>query len=99
MVSDLLRAIGSDLIEPIDQLGIAAALRNETVQSITTIAPALLTTHAQHIELADEFAAWVPVAGLLVESRGSPHIASNLTITANILKVHWIILVVRLWGL
>ena len=56
MVSDLLRAIGSDLIEPIDQLGIAAALRNETVQSITTIAPALLTTHAQDIELADEIA-------------------------------------------
>ena len=56
VVRNLLRALGCQFIEPINELGIAATLLNETVQAITTIAPALLTGHAQHIELADEIA-------------------------------------------
>jgi hypothetical protein len=34
--------------------GNAATLLDETIQPITAIAPAFLTTHAQHIELADQ---------------------------------------------
>jgi hypothetical protein len=50
----LLWAVGGDLSEPVGELGITATLLNETIQPITAIAPALLTTDAQHIELADE---------------------------------------------
>jgi len=55
-VRDLLRALGRQFIEPIDELGIAATLINETFQAVTTIAPARATTHAQCIELAEEIA-------------------------------------------
>jgi hypothetical protein len=53
---DLLRTISGQFIEPIDDLAIAATPLDETIQPITAVASALLTTHAQHIELADEIA-------------------------------------------
>ena len=55
-VRNLLRALGRKFIEPINELGVAATLLNQTVQPITTIAPTLVAAHAQHIELADEIA-------------------------------------------
>ena len=50
------RAFGCQFIEPIDELGVAATLLDESIQPITAIAPALGAGHAQHIELADEIA-------------------------------------------
>ena len=44
---------GSKLIEPIDHLGIAATLIDEAGQAIAAVTPALVTSNAQHIELAD----------------------------------------------
>ena len=43
----LLRAFGSQFIEPIDDLCIAATQLNETIQPITACAPALLAGHAK----------------------------------------------------
>ena len=56
VVRSLLRALGRQFIQPINELGIAATLLNEAAQSITSIAPAFVAGHAQHIELADEIA-------------------------------------------
>jgi hypothetical protein len=53
---NILWAVGSKLIEPIDHLSIAATLIDEAGQTITAITPAFVTAHAQHIELADEIA-------------------------------------------
>jgi hypothetical protein len=36
---NLLRALGCKFIEPIDDLGIAATLLNETIEPVTTITP------------------------------------------------------------
>ena len=52
----LLRTLGRQFIEPINELGIAATLLDETARAVTTIAPALVAGDAQHIELADEIA-------------------------------------------
>ena len=46
----LLRTLGCQFIEPIDHLGITAALLNETTQPVSAIAPALGTALAQHID-------------------------------------------------
>ena len=51
VVCNVLWAVGCKFIEPIDHLGIAAPLINEASQSVTAITPALITAHAQHIEL------------------------------------------------
>ena len=56
VAGNLLRTFGSQFIEPIDELGIAATLTNETGEDIAAIPPAFLTSHAQHIELACEIA-------------------------------------------
>ena len=56
VVCSLLRTLGRQFIEPINELGITAALLNETAQAVTTIAPALVAGDAQHIEFADEIA-------------------------------------------
>ena len=50
---NLLWALGGKLIEPIDHLGVTATLIDEASQTITAIAPALLATDPQDIELAD----------------------------------------------
>ena len=52
----LAMVISSCCFEPIGELGIAATLLDEAVQSVTTIAPALVAGDAQHIELTDEVA-------------------------------------------
>ena len=51
---NVFRAIGSKLIEPIDHFGIPATLIDEAGQTIAAVTPALVTSNAQHIELADE---------------------------------------------
>ena len=51
-----LRAFGGKLIEPINELGIAATLLNKTIEPIAAIPATLLTTHAQNVELAGEVA-------------------------------------------
>jgi hypothetical protein len=53
---NLLRAFGCQFIEPIDELGIAATLTNETGEDIAAIPPTLFAGDAQHIELTDEIA-------------------------------------------
>ena len=40
-------AFGGKLIEPINELGIAATLLNEAVQPVATVALALVATHPQ----------------------------------------------------
>ena len=49
-----LRAIGGNLIDPIDYLAVTPMLINQMLHSITARTPALVTRDAQHIELADE---------------------------------------------
>jgi hypothetical protein len=44
------------LIQPIDKFAVTATLVDQLGQAITAIAPAFLTGHAQHIELANEIA-------------------------------------------
>ena len=44
---------GCKFIEPIDHLGITATLIDEAGQSVTAVTPALFTSNAQYIELAD----------------------------------------------
>ena len=56
IVRNLLRAVGSLFIEPIDELGIAATFLDEPREEVATISAAFGTVHAQHIELADEVA-------------------------------------------
>lgn len=56
IVCNLLRALGGQFIEPINELGIAAPLVDKPGEAIAAISPALLAGHAQHIELADEIA-------------------------------------------
>jgi len=56
IVCNLLRALGCQFIEPIEDLGIAAPLINETAQAIAAVTLALVAIDAQHIELADEIA-------------------------------------------
>jgi hypothetical protein len=51
VAGNLLWALGCKFIEPINELGITTTLLNETIQPITAIPPAFLTTHEQHIEL------------------------------------------------
>ena len=54
VVCNLLRALGCQFIEPIDDLAIAATVTNETGEDIATIPPTFLTSDAQHFGLADE---------------------------------------------
>ena len=54
VVCNLLWAVGGDFTEPVDQLGIAATLLDQTIKTITTRARALLTVDVQHVELADQ---------------------------------------------
>jgi hypothetical protein len=54
VAGNLLRAFGGKPIEPINHFSIAATRIDEAGEAIATVAPALLTTHAQHIELADK---------------------------------------------
>jgi hypothetical protein len=56
IVRNLLRALGCKLSEPISEFCIAATLLDETIQPVIAVTPAFLTTHAKHIELADEIA-------------------------------------------
>ncbi|MGA7737819.1 MAG: hypothetical protein WCB22_20580, partial [Pseudolabrys sp.] len=56
VAGNLLWAFGGQFIEPINELGIASTLLDETAQAVTTIAPALVAGDAQQIELADEIA-------------------------------------------
>jgi len=51
---NLFRALGCQFIEPINDLGIAAALIDETRETIATIAPTWTASHAQDVELADQ---------------------------------------------
>jgi hypothetical protein len=51
-----LRTVSGQFIEPIDDLAITATLIDEAGEAVAAIAPALLTTHAQQIELANEIA-------------------------------------------
>jgi hypothetical protein len=46
--------VGDDFIEPIDQLGVAAAMFNQAVQSITAVASTLVASDPQKIELANQ---------------------------------------------
>ena len=48
------RTIGRELIKPIDQLGITATLIDEAGEAIAAVTPALGTSNAKHIELADK---------------------------------------------
>ena len=43
-----------DFIKPIDQLGVATTTLDQAVQSVTAIASALVASHAQQVELADQ---------------------------------------------
>jgi hypothetical protein len=84
-VGNPLWTLGSQLIEPIDELGVAATLTNEAGQDIVAIAPALLTTHAQHIELADEIAEDdCAVAGHFALEILPPELPPNESILENI---------------
>jgi hypothetical protein len=56
VVCNLLRALGSQFIEPIDELGIAATVTNETGHDIAAIPRTFLTSDAQHFGLAEEIA-------------------------------------------
>jgi hypothetical protein len=56
VAGNLLRALGCQFTEPIDDLAITATLLNETMQPVTTIASAFVAGNAQHIELADKVA-------------------------------------------
>jgi hypothetical protein len=47
-------ALGCNVIEPINALGIAATLLNEAALVITTVRPALVAGHAQQIRLTDD---------------------------------------------
>ena len=53
---NILWAVGSKLIEPIDHLSIAATVIDQAAQGIAASAPALFASDVQHIELADEIA-------------------------------------------
>jgi hypothetical protein len=48
--------LGSQFIDPINELGIGAALTNEAEEDIAAIPATLLTGHPQYVELADEIA-------------------------------------------
>jgi len=50
----LLRTVGNYLIEPIDDLAVAAPLFNQTLHLIAAGVLALGTINVEHIELADE---------------------------------------------
>jgi hypothetical protein len=50
----LLRTIGGDFIEPIDQLGVASAFFNQMLHPIATSAAAFGTVDIQHVKFADE---------------------------------------------
>ena len=71
-MGNLLWALGCQFIEPINELGIAATLLNEAVQSVAAVALALVATHAQHIELADEIAEYDGTVAGCIEFRNRP---------------------------
>jgi hypothetical protein len=53
-VRNLFRTVGCKFIEPIDHLGITAALIDEARQPVTAVAPAFLAGDSYQIELADQ---------------------------------------------
>src|SRR5262249_12913335 len=70
----LLRAVGGDFVEPIDDLCVAATLFDQTLHLIATGAAALGAVDIKHIELADQIAEDdCAVAG---HFNGSPHRAA-----------------------
>jgi hypothetical protein len=56
VAGNLLRAFGCKFIQPINELGIAAAVTNETGEDIAAIPLTFLTRDTQHFELAGEIA-------------------------------------------
>ena len=48
--------MGSQCIQPVDDLAVAAAPLNQTIEPIAAITLALFTAHAKQLELADEIA-------------------------------------------
>ena len=52
VVRNLLWALGSQFIEPINDLGIPATITSEAGEDIAAIPPTFLTSDAQHFELA-----------------------------------------------
>jgi hypothetical protein len=53
ILSRLFRAVGSDLVQPVDGLGIAATVIDQTLDAIATTATARATSNVKRIELAD----------------------------------------------
>ena len=49
-----LYAIGGDLVEPVDHLGVAAARLDETLQRVVPGAAAAAASNTEHIEPADQ---------------------------------------------
>src|SRR5262245_35450830 len=47
---------GGEFFQPINKFAVAATLVDQLGETIATIAPAFVTGHAQHIELADQIA-------------------------------------------
>ena len=72
IVRNLLRALGCQFIEPIDELGIAATFLDEPRKEVATISTAFGAVHAQHIELADEMSA----IGTKRTSQVAPHMSA-----------------------
>jgi hypothetical protein len=62
-------ALGCNVIEPINALGIAATLLNEAALVITTVRPALVAGHAQQIRLTDD----APKYDCAVATHGDDH--------------------------
>jgi hypothetical protein len=54
VTSNLLRAGGCEFIKPIDELGIAATVLDEAMQSKRAVAPTFLASNAHKIGLADQ---------------------------------------------
>jgi hypothetical protein len=64
---DFLRTFGGQFIQPINDLGIAATSLDETIETVTTVAPALAATDAQNIKPADKITEYdCAVAGHLL---------------------------------
>jgi len=48
------RAVGRDLVRPVEQLGVDAIAHNQSINPILARASALVTSDAQHRQLADK---------------------------------------------
>jgi hypothetical protein len=56
IASLLLRTVGGDFAQPIDQLAIASVLFDQAGNRIATLSPAPVAGDAQHVELDDQIA-------------------------------------------